>query len=182
MAVGLLLGLAVLIPRGLQAQQTTGTILGTVIDPSKALVPGATVEVRNVATQVMRSIQTDSTGSFEAVGLQPGIYQVTVRLAGFETNVVENVSLAFGARLRLEVALTIGQETTSISVEATTNAIETDAARINQTLVTKKVLDLPYNSIGTLNLGRFMPGTYAGSGAFEWSGSGTGNTDSKFFL
>ncbi len=162
----------------IHAQELAGAIVGTVVDPSGKPIPAAALEVRNVATQVTRSIATDMAGLYEAAGLLPGDYQISVKAAGFERRVVENVSVAFGARVRVDIPLAIGQEAISVSVTAVPSPIETDTARISETLNTKKVLDLPYNNtLGTLNLIRFMPGTYPQSAPYEYTGNGLGNTE-----
>jgi hypothetical protein len=137
---------------------------------------GAQVEVKNVATQVTRSVATNEAGYFEAASLMPGFYNVTVRAPGFASKVVENASLAFGARLRVDVHLAVGQVSTQINVLATAEPIEADTARINEGLSAKLALDLPYNSADSLlSLARFVPGTApAESGVF--SGVGLDNT------
>lgn len=166
------LTVSVLIPTGVQAQQLVGSIIGTVTDPSHAPIVGAKVEARNVATQVTRTVTTNGSGDFEAASLMPGFYNVTVQAEGFTTKVIDNVSLAFGARLRVDVELVVGQVTTRVNVMAISEPMETDTARINEDLTTKKVLDLPYNQADSRDyLSRLIPGTApAESGVFSGVG------------
>src|SRR5262249_51890679 len=83
------LWLAVAAPAGAQMQITTGVIEGVVVDTSGAVLPGVDVEVRNVDTNVSRTLVTDRDGRFVALQLQPGRYTVTFKLAGFATLVQE---------------------------------------------------------------------------------------------
>lgn len=170
--------LVIATPRGF-SQQFTGAILGTVADPSQSAVANAEVRVRNTATQVERTATTGSDGSFDIVSLLPGEYEVVVSAKGFQTKVVENVTLSFGARKRVDVSLALGDVSTRVNVSAASQTIETESPRINQTITDKKVLDMPYNQLSTLNLGRYFPGTYAASGNFEWTAAGMGNTQTN---
>ena len=67
------------------AQTTTGTILGTVTDQAEAIVPGATVTVKNIETGVTRSITTDEAGRYRVAALLPGKYEVKAEREGFST-------------------------------------------------------------------------------------------------
>src|SRR4030081_3297774 len=72
-----------------QTQITTGTIQGTVTDSNGAVVPGANVEVKNLDTNLVRTLSTDDGGRFVALALPPGPYSVTVSKQGFGTLVLE---------------------------------------------------------------------------------------------
>ncbi len=76
-----------------QTQITTGVIQGSVSDPTSALVPGATVEVRHLDTNSTRAQTTGADGRFVFLQLRPGRYTVTVTLQGFATHVQEDVNL-----------------------------------------------------------------------------------------
>ena len=77
-----------------QAQITTGTIQGTVTDANGAIVPDATVEVKNLDTNFSKSLTTDEGGRFVALALPSGKYNVTVTKQGFGTLVAENLELS----------------------------------------------------------------------------------------
>src|SRR6516225_11563890 len=68
-----------------QPQITTGVIDGTVVDSSGGVLPGVDVEVRNVDTNLVRTLTTDGTGRFVVLQLPAGRYTVTLRLSGFAT-------------------------------------------------------------------------------------------------
>src|SRR4051812_33668014 len=88
-------------PAAAQSQITTGIIEATVIDASGAVLPGVDVEVRNVDTNLTRTLTTDRDGRFSALQLPPGTYTVTLKLAGFATLVQEQVLVNVGAAARL---------------------------------------------------------------------------------
>ena len=76
-----------------EAQLTRGTITGTVTDQSGAAVPGAAITITNVDTGVARTSETGTTGRYEAPGLPAGNYEVSARLAGFQTSIRSGIAL-----------------------------------------------------------------------------------------
>jgi len=80
-----LASLFVLLPAGLNAQGTNGVISGTVTDSSGAALPGATVQVKNVSTGVIRTVTTTEVGRYRAPDLLVGQYEVQARQGGFQT-------------------------------------------------------------------------------------------------
>src|SRR5438128_1424403 len=82
-----------------QTQITTGTIQGTVTDANGAIMPGANVEIKNLDTNLSKTLTTDEGGRFVALALSPGRYSVTVSKTGFATAVAEHVDLTVGQAL-----------------------------------------------------------------------------------
>src|SRR5438105_116409 len=107
--VGLLFVLIVAVQTYSQTQITTGTIQGTVTDANGAIVPGANVEIKNLETNLSRTLTTDEGGRFVALALPPGRYSVTVSKQGFATAVAEKLDLTIGQALNLPVAMKISQ-------------------------------------------------------------------------
>ena len=97
MACLLLASFFLLLPLGLNAQSTNGVILGTVTDPSGAALPGATVQVKNVGTGVIRTVTTNEVGRYRVPDLIIGQYQVQATLNGFRTVVETAVPLSVGS-------------------------------------------------------------------------------------
>src|SRR5262245_56586700 len=85
--IGLIVILALAIPVLSQTQITTGTIQGTITDANGAIVPGASVEIKNLETNLSRTVTSDDGGRFVALALPPGKYSVTVSKLGFATAV-----------------------------------------------------------------------------------------------
>ena len=89
-----LLGLVLLVSTSVAAQATTGSIEGVVTDNQELPVPGATVTVRNVETNVSRSQVTGPTGSYRFLNMPVGNYELTVELTGFARHVRAGITLA----------------------------------------------------------------------------------------
>ena len=118
-----MLVLAIAAPAAAVAQTpiTTAAIEGVVVDTSGGVLPGADVEVRNVETNIARTIVTDSAGRFTALQLRPGHYTVTVTLSGFATLVQEDIAVTVGQSLRLTSQMRPSgiAETVNVTVVAT---------------------------------------------------------------
>jgi len=102
-----------------QAQITTGVIQGTVLDASGAVVPGATVEVRNLDTNFTRTLNTNEDGRFVALQLPPGRYEATITKSGFAKLVQQNIALTVGQSVTLTVNMKVAAATETITVTAT---------------------------------------------------------------
>src|SRR3954463_3542270 len=89
-------------------QTTTSSIVGTVTDPSGAVVPNVNIVVTNVDTGIRSSAATDSVGNYTVTQLPPGRYQVEAELPGFKKFVRQNVTLEMTRQLRIDVALETG--------------------------------------------------------------------------
>ena len=90
-----------------QAQITTGTVQGDVLDEKGGSVPDATVQARNLGTNYLRTETTDADGHFALLNLAPGRYRVTISKSGFATILQENVNLTVGRVLTLPVTMKI---------------------------------------------------------------------------
>src|SRR5215467_8816286 len=114
--------LAVLAFAGLassQTQITTGTIQGTVTDPSGALVADADVVASNLATQAATARKTDADGRFVFLALPPGRYSVTASKTGFSKIIQKDVDLTVGQALSLRLTLKISSASETIEVTGT---------------------------------------------------------------
>ena len=131
------------LPAGAAAQESRGTITGTVIDQSRAVVPGATVTVTNVAMGTNTSIVTNEEGFFQAPYLIPGTYRVTVELSGFKKLVREGIEVRVDDRLNLELPLQVGGAEEAVTVTAEAPLLETTNASIGQVIDAKRVAELP---------------------------------------
>ena len=159
-----LIAIFVLLVAGtLMAQTFRGTILGTVSDASGALVSGATVKVRNVATGLERSTTTSSDGSYAIPELPIGTYSVTISQSGFQTSVANNVDVGVAGERRVDAQLKTGD--VAVKVEVTGDAlpqIETTCNELGGVLTSKAVEDMPINGRDYTKLIFLNPGV-AGS-------------------
>ncbi|HXT64156.1 MAG TPA: TonB-dependent receptor [Pyrinomonadaceae bacterium] len=112
-----------------QTQITTGTIEGTVTDEQGAVVPGASVEIKNLDTNVSRTLTTDETGRFVALALQPGNYSVTVSKQGFATAEAPRLELTVGQALKIPVAMKISGVEARVTIAApTVDTVKTESS------------------------------------------------------
>ncbi len=102
----------------LSAQTFRGTILGTVTDPSGAVVSGAKVTVKNTGTGLERSTETSGDGSYSVPELPIGSYDVTVSQSGFQTFVAKGVTVDVATERRVDASLKTGEISTKVEVSA----------------------------------------------------------------
>ncbi len=158
-AVGVVLAILLVTPRGVTAQGLTGQIAGTVLDNSGAAVPGATVGVRNVDTAVTRESVTDDTGAFVITNLLAGTYDVTVTLAGFKTYEQRGVELSATARLALPpVRLELGGLQETVSVQAENQLIQTQSGERSAVITANQIQDIGLKGRDFMGALVVMPG------------------------
>ena len=147
----------------LWAQTFRGTILGTVTDPSGAVVAGAKVTAKNVGTGLERSTETSADGSYALPELPIGTYTVTVTLSGFQTFVATGVAVDVAGERRVDAAMRTGQVSTKVEVSADElPLVETTTNTLGGVLTAETVQDLPVNGRDYTKLIFLNPGV-AGS-------------------
>ncbi|MGB2602138.1 MAG: TonB-dependent receptor [Candidatus Sulfotelmatobacter sp.] len=147
----------------LSAQTFRGTILGTVTDPSGAVVAGATVTVKNVGTGLERTTNTSADGSYSLPELPIGTYTVTVTLAGFQTSVTTGVNVDVATERRVDAAMKTGQVSTRVEVAGDLlPQVETTTNTLGGVLTAETVENLPVNGRDYTKLIYLNPGV-AGS-------------------
>src|SRR5580698_1575265 len=143
----------------LPAQTFRGTILGTVTDPSGAVLPGAKVTVKNFGTGLERTTETSADGSYSLPELPIGTYNVTVTLTGFQTFVATNVTVDVATERRIDAARKTGQVSSQVTVSADTlPLIETTTNDLGGVLTQETVKDLPVNGRDYTKLIYLNPG------------------------
>jgi hypothetical protein len=127
-----------------QSEITTGVITGRVTEQSGAVVPGATVEAKNIDTNYSRITKTDVSGRFTFLALPPGPYHVTVSgVAGFGSLVQENLNLNVGQTLSLNLAMKVSSLKEQVVVTETATAIDTAKTESSSTLDNIAISTLP---------------------------------------
>src|ERR1700686_3857696 len=163
MKLRLLVAFVLLSTAVLVGQTFRGTILGTVTDPSGAVVAGATVKVKNVATGLERTTATSADGSYAVPELPIGTYSVTVTQAGFQTAITNTVEVNVATERRVDVAFKTGQVTQMVEVSGgDLSQIETQSNELGGVLTSRVVQDLPVNGRDYTKLIFLNPGV-AGS-------------------
>lgn len=129
------------------AQEITASLTGTVTDSSGAVVPGATVTVHDNARGVdVRTVTSDSSGSYTVSQLPVGTYTVTIEGAGFRKYVANDVILHVGDHRTLDAVLQVGQVSQEVTVSATATPVETSSSSQAGTVVAAQVHELELNN------------------------------------
>ncbi|MFY9554163.1 MAG: carboxypeptidase regulatory-like domain-containing protein [Blastocatellia bacterium] len=141
------------------AQSSKGIIVGTVTDPSGAVVDGATIKITNKATNVARETKTLTEGGFRIDAVDPGSYKVEVSAGGFKTISRDNVIVEAAQATTTDFALEVGAQTEVVNVNADSTVIlqKQDGARAN-TLESRQIVDLPVAGLNPVNLVFTLPG------------------------
>lgn len=146
----------------LPAQTFRGTILGSVSDPSGAVVAGAKVTVRNLGTGLERTTETSADGTYSLPELPIGTYSVTITQTGFQTFVANNVTVDVATERRVDAALKAGQVSTRVEVSADQlPLVETTDNTLGGTLQAEQFEDLPVNGRDFMKMLTAVPGAQA---------------------
>jgi len=140
------------------AQTERGTITGTVTDSTKAIVPGANVSIRNVATHVVTRTTTNQDGLYFLPNIPPGTYDLTVEKAGFGTAQVQNIPLTTGLTATQDVVLQVGAVQQTVQVSAAAVQIEAQTSDMNSVVTTRPIAELPILGRDPLSFAALAPG------------------------
>jgi outer membrane receptor for ferrienterochelin and colicin len=141
-----------------QSQANTGTIEGTVTDPSDRAIPNAEVTITNEGTNFTRVLTTDNEGRFRGLLLPLGNYKVTVKAGSFAALVRTGLDLKVGQTITLTLPMSVSSVQQEISVSAEAPIIETGKVETSTYLDQRSVQDLPNNGRNFLNLVPLTPG------------------------
>ncbi len=148
-----------------QGQISTATLEGTVSDPSGGVVAGATVALKNLGTQVSRTVTTGSSGEYTIPNLPVAHYSVSVTAPGFKTYNISDVELQVAQRATVNVSLQVGGVEQEITVGATTPIVETSQSSVGQVVNPSTVEHMPLNGRSFWQLTDLTPGaTYTPGG------------------
>ncbi len=139
----LCLCLALAVPAAAQTQITTGVIQGVASDASGGVLPGVTVEARNLDTNFTRTQVTDDAGRFVFLQMPPGNYKVQFTLSGFATTVQENVVLTVGQAVNLPVKLSLSSVAQTVTVTTSPRTVEVARTGVANTINERTIASLP---------------------------------------
>jgi len=159
----------------LVAQFDTGTVTGTVTDASGAVVPKATITVKNIGTGYQKSLVTDQNGDFQAYSIPLGTYLVTAGAAGFADTKSENIRLNVGADVKVNLVLAVAASQENIQVTGTLTTVDTSSSSTGTTLDTNQVANLPVNGRDVADFLGIAPGSSNATGFFQGSINGMEN-------
>ena len=130
------------------AQSDRGTVTGTVVDPSGAVVGSVPIELRNVDTGLTYSASSTATGNFTVAQLPVGLYRLEAIASGFKRYVQENIRVQVGQTIRVDVNLEVGSAAESITVTSEVSLLKTEDGALTHTISAQKLNDLPVLGIG----------------------------------
>lgn len=171
-----LAGLAILCflaPPPVSAQAVSGTILGTVKDSTGALVPGATVTLLNTRTGFSRTVVTDTKGEYAAPSIPTGAYTVSAELSGFKKVSMANVLVGVDQKVRMDLALQLGELSEVVEIQAETPLLQTSSSDLGTTVVEEQIRTLPLNGRNFVSLTRTVPGVLRGIPGGNIDGAGS---------
>jgi hypothetical protein len=177
LAVGLLVAAL-----GIASAQTGGEITGEVRDPSGALVPNARVTVTNTGTNLTRSTTTNTAGLYSFPDLTPGMYEVKVVSAGFDTVVKTNIELQVQGTARVDFAVVVGQSTQTIEVGASAALLSTENATVGTVIEEQRIADLPLNGRSFFSLVALSPSVNYGFTPAQQASSRLGGSRSTLTI
>jgi hypothetical protein len=178
-------GLALLLAcPALFSQGSTGRILGGVTDQSGGNIAGATVTITDVQRGVPRNLVSDSDGEYSAPDLLPGTYTVRVELKGFKAFERKNILLETGKDVRVDVVLTTGSMTETITITEDVPMVDTTSTTLGGTISNEIINDLPLNGRNYQNLISLRPGTtvYPGGGPWTQTTNGIRPEDTSYIV
>src|SRR6202166_1500873 len=140
------------------AQQITGSLRGTVVDPSGAVVQSAAVTAQQAETGLTRSASTDRDGGYVLVELPIGHYQIRIEAKGYQKYLQQGISLDVNQTATVNVHLKLGAETQQVEVKADAQVIQTTSSSLGQTVMEREILDLPLDGRNFSQLGVLQPG------------------------
>jgi hypothetical protein len=161
-------------------QAGSGTITGTVTDPSGAAIVGAIVTAREPETALTRTTHSNETGNYNLPGLRPATYDVTVESAGFKRHSQTGFRLEVDQTARLDIQLQVGQVAEQIEVTGTAQLLHTENATVGAVIEQRKITDLPLNGRDFTQLALLVPGVATGQpGAGAGGGISIGGARSE---
>ncbi|HEY4379402.1 MAG TPA: carboxypeptidase regulatory-like domain-containing protein, partial [Acidobacteriaceae bacterium] len=178
-----------LLASGSASAQFSASLSGTVLDPTQAVVPGATVVLTNDATHATQTVVSGDSGSYQFNSLPPGSYSVVVTAKGFQQTTVSNIAVAAETPRSLNLTVQQGAETQTVTVNGDfVPVLQTADASIGTTINSAEIQRLPAIGANPYELLRTAPGitgdaARAGNGNANFlpNGAGPGGSSSGIY-
>jgi|SRR5665213_3176521 len=160
--------------------QGTASVLGTVTDPSGAVIPNANITITNQDNGFIRTTVSNGTGNYSARELPNGNYSVKAEVGGFKTFEQKNIALNVGAVVRVDVPLQVGAVGQTVSVEADALQVQADTNDVSQTITSTQITNLATNGRNILQLTALVPGAASNMPDFDSPGAQFQNRSIQF--
>ena len=159
------------------AQETLVTFDGSVTDDKGDVLPGASVNLKNIEAGYTYSAVTRSSGRFIILGIEPGQYEVEVSLSGFVTQIRRGMTFTVGARITVNFQLGIATVEEKIEVIAESPLIEVTKSEISSVISRREIDDLPVLSRNFAQLATLKAGTAGGDDDIRGGGQPAGSSE-----
>jgi hypothetical protein len=136
----------------------SGTLQGTIMDKTQAVINGANVTISNKTTGLTRSVTTNEIGTFRFDLLPAGVYEVKVGATGFSSATSDNVQILVGKTLNLDFTLSPGVQTETVTITGEVPLVDTEKTSVGLNITPSEVRDLPLNGRDFANLAYLAPG------------------------
>ncbi len=162
-----------------QAQTNEGQLAGNVLDPSGATVPGAIITAKSEESGTVYTAKSSAEGNYRFPSIQLGRYTVTTTAAGFKQIVNTGVEVRVGTTTGLDINLSAGGATETVTVESNAPKVETESAEVGGTVTDRQIIELPLalGGVGAMRspeaFAFLIPGTV---------GPGSGNSNNGIFI
>ncbi len=179
---------------GFAFAQSTGSITGTVTDPSGAVIPNAAVTVKNQATGESHATVTDSAGIYLIPSLQVGKYRVEVKANGMQSTAATDLDLQVASTSRQDFALKVATASTVVEITAAPPLIDSTTATVGGVVDQRTVQEIPLNGRHFVDLALLVPGSVVapangfltaplrGQGSFSFNSAGARETSVNFMV
>jgi hypothetical protein len=147
----------------LAGQTSTATLVGTVRDPTGAILPNVTIAITNTGRNTQLGTVTNEVGGFVFPALVPGTYSIAAELPGFKKFVREGITLQVNQTVRVDMNLEVGAVVESIAVVEAAPMVETETSSRGSVIDQKKIADLPLNGRDYNHLALLSPGVLPGT-------------------
>ncbi len=154
----LLLSLLLLFTLPTYAQFDTATVLGTIRDSSSAALPNVTITLKNNATGISATTQTDGNGDYQFSNVKIGEYRLSAEVQGFTTAITDKIVVTVNARQRVDLTMQPGQLTDTVTITDAAQLLETDSSERGQVVQREQIVNLPLNGRSYANLILLAPG------------------------
>ncbi|HLW78259.1 MAG TPA: carboxypeptidase-like regulatory domain-containing protein, partial [Terriglobia bacterium] len=163
--------LALILSSVTASAQTTGTLRGTVKDPSGAVIPGAQITAILEGTNLPRTAPAGPNGDYEFPVLPVGRYDMEVEAGGFKKYAEKGIDVTLGHVVIIDPVMQLGAVTEEITTTAAAPLVETTSTQLGAVMNSRAVTDLPLNARDTYQLLQLQPGVQSqiGSGLFYGS-------------
>ncbi|MBL8203122.1 MAG: TonB-dependent receptor [Blastocatellia bacterium] len=140
------------------AQFDSATVLGTIRDASGASLPGAMITLKNNATGIVVTAQTDGNGDYQFPNVKIGEYRLSAEIQGFTTAITDKIVVTVNARQRVDLTMQPGQLTETVTITDAAQLLETDSSVRGQVVQREQIVNLPLNGRSYANLVLLAPG------------------------